>query len=500
MICIYDVVIAGGGLGGLFAGALLARKGRRVCVLEKNATPGGGLQSFARGDVSFDTGMHVMGGWRPGGTLDRLCRYLGIRDRLRIHHIDDKCMDSVTSLADGKTYNIPAGRAAFVEYLSGLFPDQHDGLLRYVQAMYDIADSFDLYNLRPYSHGQPQQLPHEASLAADRFIRRYISDERLAALLAYINGLYDGCAGRTPVYVHALISVLYLKGASRFEGNSSSLAHELVRLIEYAGGNVSCRSEVIGLGFDESRNVTYMSCADGATYQGAKYIWAAHPAELMKVVPPGIFTKAYMRRVSGIEPTHSAFSLYIEFNPGCFAYIDHTCYVHDDLSGVWNLASTDDYGIPRGFMYMTPPHPNQGPWARTMLVTALMDYNVVERWADTTASTRPDAYYKWKENVADGILGKLSALYPEIRNCIKRIYTSSPLSIADWYHSPRGSIYGFSKDCENLIESQLPVVTKSPNLYLTGQCVNLHGICGVPLTALTTAEAVIFPDTIINEL
>ena len=35
-------IIIGGGLGGLFTGAILAKEGLRVTVLEKNATAGGG--------------------------------------------------------------------------------------------------------------------------------------------------------------------------------------------------------------------------------------------------------------------------------------------------------------------------------------------------------------------------------------------------------------------------------------------------------------------------
>ena len=43
------VCIMGGGLGGLMTGALLAKEGYRVTVLEKNRIIGGGLQSFRRG-------------------------------------------------------------------------------------------------------------------------------------------------------------------------------------------------------------------------------------------------------------------------------------------------------------------------------------------------------------------------------------------------------------------------------------------------------------------
>jgi len=46
--------------------------------------------------------------------------------------------------------------------------------------------------------------------------------------------------------------------------------------------------------------------------------------------------------------------------------------------------------------------------------------------------------------------------------------------------------------------TQIPVYTKVRNLLLTGQNINLHGICGVPLTAINTAEAILGTNTIIN--
>jgi phytoene dehydrogenase-like protein len=44
----YDIVIVGSGLGGLVCGAILAKQGRTVCVLEKHHQIGGNLQVFKR--------------------------------------------------------------------------------------------------------------------------------------------------------------------------------------------------------------------------------------------------------------------------------------------------------------------------------------------------------------------------------------------------------------------------------------------------------------------
>lgn len=491
-----DVVIAGGGLGGLFTGALLARNGLKVTVLEKNAIPGGGLQSFTRDGISFDTGMHVMGGWRQGGSIDRITRYLGIRDSLDISSINDDCMDSVTSLADGVTYNIPAGQNAFIDRLSEYFPGQRDGLVAYLDAIGRIADSFDLFNLRPYTHAPSFDFLPEATMPADEFIAQYISDSRLRSLLAYNNGLYNGVAGRTPAYVHALITSLYLNGASRFVGNTLQLALRLIEVIESAGGAVLCGHEVSSIEIDADRRIRSFVTLNGDSFVASRFVWAAHPSELMRIAPQGLFNKAYVKRVTGVRPTCSAFSVFVEFKPETFHYIDHTCYIHDDMVDAWALDSVDSEGTPSGFMYMTPPVSDQGIYASKMLVTALMDFSLVERWS----AGRDSEYYEWKQSVARGIMSKIERCHPGFSDCVKAFHTASPLTVRDYYHSPRGAVYGFSKDCCNLIESQLPVVTKSPNLFLTGQCVNLHGICGVPLTALTTAEAILYPDTILPEL
>ena len=123
-----DVIIIGGGLGGLFTGALLAHEGLVVKVLEKNVTIGGGLQTFHRGNVEFETGMHILGGFREGGTLRRICSHLGVMENLAIRHLDADCMDEITCASDGKTYRIASGRNAFVQSLAEHFPHQQSKL------------------------------------------------------------------------------------------------------------------------------------------------------------------------------------------------------------------------------------------------------------------------------------------------------------------------------------------------------------------------------------
>src|SRR6478736_8971462 len=54
----YDVVVIGAGLGGLTAGALLARSGRKVIVIERSNSVGGAASSYKSGDLFVEGSLH----------------------------------------------------------------------------------------------------------------------------------------------------------------------------------------------------------------------------------------------------------------------------------------------------------------------------------------------------------------------------------------------------------------------------------------------------------
>ncbi|MBN1145594.1 MAG: FAD-dependent oxidoreductase, partial [Bacteroidales bacterium] len=50
----YDIIIIGAGLGGLTAGAKLAKEGKRVLVVEQHSIPGGYATTFKKKDFLFE--------------------------------------------------------------------------------------------------------------------------------------------------------------------------------------------------------------------------------------------------------------------------------------------------------------------------------------------------------------------------------------------------------------------------------------------------------------
>src|SRR5437879_8323281 len=54
----YDVVVVGAGLGGLTAGAILARAGRKVIVIERSNSVGGAASSYKSGELFVEGSLH----------------------------------------------------------------------------------------------------------------------------------------------------------------------------------------------------------------------------------------------------------------------------------------------------------------------------------------------------------------------------------------------------------------------------------------------------------
>ena len=485
-----NIVIIGGGIGGLFTGALLAKEGCPVTVLEKNATIGGGLQTFIRDGIEFETGMHILGGLRHGGSIHKICTWLGILDKISLLDHDHDCIDQITYLSDGKTYRIPEGRKRFVEYFSSLFPSQASGLREYVDTLYRLADEVDLFYLRP-STEQFKEHSDLFTTPAGELLSRFITDSKLRDILAYMNPMAGGLEHLMPAYIFALINVLYINGPSRFAGGSLQMALALKDVIEEWGGQVLSGKEVTGIEVNEENAVSAAVTADGNRYPAATVVSAIHPARMVDLLPSGALPKVYRRRLQSLPNTVSAFIVYIKFKPGTFPYINHTCYCQDDYGLVWKHYDYDSAHWPQGFMYMTPADRNQGPYATKMIINCLMPFTEVEQWSDTLVGRRGDAYLRWKEEHQQRVLDRMEQLVPGFSGMVEKVWSSSPLTIRDFYNQPDGALYGIRRDCDNMMATQIPMWTKVRNLLLTGQNINLHGICGVPLTSLQTAEAVL---------
>ena len=165
-----DVIVIGGGMGGLSAAIGLAARGARVTLLEKNARVGGKLNIWEKDGFTFDTGPHVLtmlwaldevfaGGGPPPGRcrcdwcrLDTVCRY----------HFPGRrqSLDAPADPEDGGT-----AIAAFA-------PGEEAGFRRFLAYARQVSDATTDPFLRQDFGAQRSRHPHPRPVAAARRVPR----------------------------------------------------------------------------------------------------------------------------------------------------------------------------------------------------------------------------------------------------------------------------------------------------------------------------------------
>lgn len=130
----------------------------------------------------------------------------------------------------------------------------------------------------------------------------------------------------------------------------------------------------------------------------------------------------------------------------------------------------------------------------------MISYNHFQKWENTTLGKRGNDYKELKKSIENNILDLIEKVFPQIRGSINTIYSATPLTLRDYLGTKEGSLYGYKKDCRNFFQSQMMPKTKLNNLLLTGQNINLHGIMGVPLSAISTVGTLVGTDYLINKI
>jgi len=496
----YDVVIVGRGLGGLVSSIILAKEGYSVCVLEKNNQYGGNLQTFVRDKTIFDTGIHYIGGLDKGENLYKYFKYIGIMDHLNLKKLDDNCYDMISFEDDPNEYPHAQGYANFARQLETFFPEEKANIEKYCEKLKTICDAFPLYNLNWEGKYDNEIL----ALNAKETIDECTQNEKLKAVLAGSNFLYAGIPDKSPFYVHALSVNSYIQSSWRCINGGSQITKQLLKQLKKYGGEFYKYKEVTRFNVVENK-VDYVELKDGTKISGSIFISNIEPKTTLKMAGEENFRKAFFNRVQSLEGVISAFSLYLVFKPETFKYINHNFYHFKKTSEVWTAHEYDENSWPKGFMASMNASKKEEIWAEGMTFITYMKYEDVLPWAgtfNTTAeeSDRGESYEEFKSRKATRFLDEIEIKFPGIKDCIKSIHTSTPLSYRDYIGGYNGNMYGYVKDSSNPMKTLIPAKTKLDNLYLTGQSINMHGVLGVTIGAVSTCSEIIGKEYLVTKI
>ncbi len=490
----WDVVVIGGGMGGLSAGALLSSYGFRVLLLEQHHKVGGCTTSFSRGDYSFDAALHEMTGGAPGSPLGDLLHEAGVADKIELIHIPE----FYRSIYPGVDFTMPAELEAAQEALCERWPAECSGIRSFHAEMAEVAlQSSELSGLQRRSSLSkllvPLQQPavvRNLGATVREVMDRHVRDESLKAVLSQAWIYY----GPPP---QELWSILFLAanhgylthGPYHVRGSSQALADAYAERIVELGGEVRTGARVASIEV-EHRRVKGVTTETGERF-GARYVVSnADPYQTFQKLiaaehrPPGI-----ERKLERMEPSNGLVGVYLglDVEPAHWDIHEHEIFYNTTLDAEKAYRSMMEADYEDASISITL-YSNLGdsfyaPEGGSVVV--VHSYADFDNWP-----AERQAYQAEKERVAARLMALAERVMPGLSRHVVVKEIATPRTLQTYGMQAEGTPYGF-----DAVPSQgqaLPNHTSIEGLFLAGAWTSPgHGVTTAQLSGREAARQVL---------
>lgn len=485
----YDVAIIGAGIGGLSCGALLAKRGLKVLVVEQHYLAGGYCTSFPRrGHSTFDAGVHDISGLGPKGPVRFLLRELGIENKLEFKRVTSEYV------FPSFRFQVPHDWKDFVALLGNHFPHEKENISAFFDEMKGIYD--DIYrdiDARNGLIGSPKSVEEMMKYpSTHRYLFRwlnksylemldkYFSDTGLKEVLCTLTGYLTDDPKALRAFSMAPIFGYYFDGGYYPEGGSQAFAEALVSVIRNNGGAVLLNKQVrrilvkggaaYGISVEsipprEPRTDVYMA---GIVISNADV-----KNTFLHLMEQGTLSEDFLKRVHSIQPSTSAFMVFLslDYNPPLAPL---TSYAPDTGPGI-GIAMPSK---------LDPSLAARGGSAMTLVT--LLPNSEAKKWNRNASD-----YKVRKDRFMEHLIQIATQVVPDLRSHIVYKEAGTPATFLRYTMSPDGAIYGPK------LGQGLPFKTPIRNLYLVGSgTFPGAGIEAVVISALIAANDILPTDRI----
>ncbi len=448
----YDVIIIGAGLGGLTAGARLAREGKKVLLLEQHDRVGGCATTFQRKGFTMEVGLHEMDGLHPGDTKTRIFEELGIFDRVTFLELPE-FYRFYNERQDLVLPHDPEKAAAILKHR---FPGEENGIDSYFHHLLNAR------KIMVQHRGQPDR-------SVGAFLDEIMtSDDLKLVLLGNLAYFHDDPYSLSWLY-YLTAQGSYFKGRANFiRGGSQKLSDALRDIITEHGGEVKVNSLVTSIDYEGSAaaGVTFRKIRgrdrSASSAQGKELIVnAALPFLADQLLSPAD-GKRLSESLAGNRIGASLLTVYFGFKKPLreLGYANYSTFVFDpSIHSQKDILENNHADFSRrSFTLVDYSQVDAGlaPEGKGVGAVCCVDYP--EEWEGLDRT----AYERRKGDVADIFTERCERLIPGFTDAVEYLEVGTSLTVERFTRNPRGAVYGFA---------QLP---GKPTAYLKALPENVH--------------------------
>ena len=476
------IVIIGGGLGGLSVGALLAKEGYRVTLLEQHNIVGGCATVFKRkGGFTCEVGLHEMDGVYTNPTLRRVFEKLGVYEHVTF--VKPKAFFRVVTQYG--EFVMPDGIEAAKEALRIRFPQEKEAIEAYflalerIEAFYEKLSALKWYHAPLFPLWLWKILPYKKRSVAE-VLDSLTENEELKLILNANVHYYNDTPQSLSFLLHALAQISYYKGGGWYiRGGSYKLSEYLASVIESNGGAVITKANVIAA---NTNSVTYLHKKEQHTIQADRIISNIAPQSTYRLF--GIETEESMALAESITTLYLGFSknlreVYPDRNYSTF-FLDRYASQNDFQTAMESDVTQRDFvfvDYARVDADLTPAEKSFG---------AVCIMNKIEAWEGLSK----EAYKAKKNTVLESILSHLETHYPGITSLVEYAEVATPKTVKRYIKTPNGTAYGYKPTPAQFFRLPKVKSAKVKNLYFVGQFVLSGGFISAMLSAAMCYTAI----------
>ncbi|TGL56672.1 FAD-binding protein [Leptospira ognonensis] len=491
---IWDYVIIGSGMGGLSAGAVLAKNGQSVLVLERGSSPGGCCSSFKKGYYVFEAGATTLVGFEEGLPMSHLERLLGIEFAKRDLPL------SMQVHINGETIQRYSDRKLWIEECIRVFgtPLRQKMFWNFTfflsSAVWDISKRYLLF---PFRNIKEVILSLSSVRWIDpiAFIFSLLRTEQVLALFGLKNQLLfkkflteqlmitNQCGVKEAPFLSAAAGLTYPNLKNFYvDGGMVELPNTLIRFICEHSGEYQSKAEVVS--FERVRNVHDTELWHVKTKNKEFF-----SLNLISNVPIWNLAQLHKEKEDSLTATSKSFnsSIWGAFTAGIAlkANIPKEECLHHQL----HVNGQNIHGIGDSvFVSLSHAEDEVRSKEGVRILSLSTHLAMPEKW-----DRRSSDYQQKKKEVMNLFIRILSETFPWFRSeDIVFLHTATPATWSTWTGRLHGRVGGIPSQFFRNPFRYISPVTQIPNFYLTGDTIYPgQGVPAVVLGGMNLAKRIL---------